>query len=174
MRTRGRKGEECGEHSVALKRYSNRADPDRLSTTFLIGREWTDIGLQKKEMENITTAILTDMITIVERIDAIPILAYLPRAREIAKDIAVTQDEEYMFSICRLNAKAKCFSTRPYFAEKIANGKTLPGDGNRGYLASYRREEQADPEEAKVSVREHLPRRHFAFHGYEYEFTGHC
>lgn len=96
-------------------------------------------GLQKKEMENITTAILTDMITIVERIDAIPILAYLPRAREIAKDIAVTQDEEYMFSICRLNAKAKCFSTRPYFAEKIANGKTFKSSGHwepAGHLAA--------------------------------------
>src|SRR6185436_9536823 len=36
-------------------------------------------GLQKKEMENITTAILTEMITLTESIHAIPVLAYLPR-----------------------------------------------------------------------------------------------
>ena len=87
-------------------------------------------GLQKKEMEHITTAILTDMITVTESIHAIPILAYLPRGREIAKNIAVTQDEAYMFSLCRLNQKAKCFSTRPYFAEKIAKGETFKSKGH--------------------------------------------
>ena len=80
-------------------------------------------GLQKKEMEDITTAILTDMISLIESIHAIPILAYLPRGREIGRDIAVTQDEAYMSSICQLNERAKCFSTRPYFAEKIAHGE---------------------------------------------------
>jgi hypothetical protein len=95
-------------------------------------------GLQKKEMEDITTAILTDMIRLIESIHAIPILAYLPRAREIAKDTAVTEDEAYMFSICKLNAKAKCFSTRPYFAEKIAKGETFKSGGHwepAGHLA---------------------------------------
>jgi len=87
-------------------------------------------GLQKKEMEDITTAILTDMIRLIESIHAIPILAYLPRAREIAKDTAVTEDEAYMFSICKLNEKAKCFSTRPYFAEKIAKGETFKSGGH--------------------------------------------
>jgi len=80
-------------------------------------------GLQKTEMEDVTTAILTDMIKLIESIRAIPILAYLPRGKEIAMDIAVTQDEAYMFSICQLNENAKCFSTRPYFAEKIAQGE---------------------------------------------------
>jgi hypothetical protein len=37
----------------------------------------------------------------------------------------VTQYETYMFSICQLHQKAKCFSTRPYFAEKIAKGATF-------------------------------------------------
>jgi hypothetical protein len=81
------------------------------------------LGLQKKEMEDITTAILMDLIRSIESIHATPILAYLPRGKEIAMDIAVTQDEAYMFSICQLNEKAKCFSTRPYFAEKIAQGE---------------------------------------------------
>jgi hypothetical protein len=87
-------------------------------------------GLQKKEMEDITTAILMDMIGLIESIHAIPILAYLPRGKEIAMDIAVTQDEAYMLSVCQLNAKAKCFSTRPYFAEKIAQGETFKSRGH--------------------------------------------
>ena len=45
-------------------------------------------------------------------------------------NIAVTDDEKYMFSICRLNPKAKCFSTRPYFAEKIAQGQTFKSGGH--------------------------------------------
>ena len=76
-------------------------------------------------MEEITTAILTDMISLIESIHAVPILAYLPRGKEIALDIDVTQDEAYLFSICHSNEKAKCFSTRPYFAEKIAQGENI-------------------------------------------------
>jgi len=96
-------------------------------------------GIQQKEMETITTAILTDMIHSIESIPAIPILAYLPRAREIANAVPVTPDEEYLFSICKLNPKAQCFSTRPYFAEKIANGETFKSSGHwepAGHLAA--------------------------------------
>jgi hypothetical protein len=88
------------------------------------------LGLQKRQMEEITTALLMELIRSVESIHAIPILAYLPRGREIAKEIAVTQDETYMFSICQLNKKAKCFSTRPYFAAKIAKGETFKSSGH--------------------------------------------
>ncbi len=87
-------------------------------------------GLQQREMEAITTAILMELIRSVESIHAIPILAYLPRGREIALDVAVTQDEKYMFSVCQLNERAKCFSTRPYFAEEIAKGKTFKSGGH--------------------------------------------
>jgi hypothetical protein len=87
-------------------------------------------GLQKTEMEEVTTAILTDMIQVIESIHAIPMLAYLPRGKEIAMDIAVTQDEAYMFSLCHSNENAKCFSTRPYFAEKIAQGEKFKSKGH--------------------------------------------
>ena len=87
-------------------------------------------GLQKTEMEEITTAILKEMISLIESIHAVPILAYLPRGKEIATDIAVMEDEAYMFSMCELNEKAKCFSTRPYFAEKIAKGETFKSRGH--------------------------------------------
>ena len=88
------------------------------------------LGLQQREMEKITSAILLELIRSAEIIGALPILAYLPRGKEIAMDIAVTDDEKYMFSICRLNPKAKCFSTRPYFAEKIAQGQTFKSGGH--------------------------------------------
>ena len=87
-------------------------------------------GLQKTEMEEVTTAILKEMIRLIESIHAVPILAYLPRGKEIATDIAVMEDETYMFSMCELNKKAKCFSTRPYFAEKIAKGETFKSRGH--------------------------------------------
>ena len=87
-------------------------------------------GLHKKEMEDVTTAILTDMIKSIENIHAIPILVYLPVGREISERTAVTQYETYMFSMCHLNGKAKCFSARPYFAEKIAKGETVKSKGH--------------------------------------------
>ena len=114
-------------------------------------------GLQKKEMEHITTAILTDMITVTESIHAIPILAYLPRGREIAKKTAVTQDEAYMFSLCQLNQKAKCFSTRPYFAEKIAKGETFKSKGHwepAGHLTVAQAIKHYLVEEGLVAVEE--------------------
>ena len=70
------------------------------------------------------------MISLIESIHAVPILAYLPRGREIATDTAVMEDEAYLFSLCKLNEKAKCFSTRPYFAEKIAKGETFKSGGH--------------------------------------------
>ncbi len=87
-------------------------------------------GLQKKEMETITTAILAEMIRLCDRIHAIPILVYLPRGREIGKRVAKTEDEKYMFSICESNKKAKCFSARPHFAEKIAQGERFKSGGH--------------------------------------------
>src|SRR5262249_62377985 len=47
-------------------------------------------------------------------------------------------DEKYLFSVCQLNEQARCFSTRPYFAEKIAKGETFKSGGHwepEGHLA---------------------------------------
>ena len=98
----------------------------------------TWLGLRDKEMEDITTAILTEMIKSIESVPAIPIVAYLPRAREIAMDTAMTRGEAYMFSMCKLNEKAKCFSVRRHFAEKIAKGEAFKSSGHwepGGHLA---------------------------------------
>ena len=98
--------------------------------SFMHHRVTTLFGLRDKEIEHTTTAILAEMIKVIESIHAIPILAYLPRSREIAMDVAVTRGETYMFSMCQLNEKAKCFSTRPHFAEKIAKGETFKSGGH--------------------------------------------
>ena len=90
----------------------------------------TVLGLRAKEIEHITTAILKEMIKVIESVPAIPVLAYLPRAREIASDIAMTPGEAYMFSMCQLNDKAKCFSTRPHFAEKRTKGAAFKSTGH--------------------------------------------
>ena len=98
----------------------------------------TLLGLRDKEIEDISTAILTEMIKLIDSVPAIPVLAYLPRAREIAMDIAMTRGEAYMFSMCQLHKKAKCFSTRPQFAKKIAKGQAFKSDGHwepPGHLA---------------------------------------
>jgi hypothetical protein len=88
------------------------------------------LGLQQREMEAITTALLLDLIRSAESIDAIPMLVYLPRAREIANDAAMLPEEKYLFSICQQNKKARCFSTRPHFADKIAQGQTFKSSGH--------------------------------------------
>jgi hypothetical protein len=77
---------------------------------------------KEKEMKNITTALLTEIITLTDRIHAIPIFVYLPPGGEISDRTALTQGEKFLFSMCETNGKVKCFSTRPAFAEKIAKG----------------------------------------------------
>jgi hypothetical protein len=97
------------------------------------------LGLREKETEDITSAILTAMIKLVDSVHAIPILAYLPRGREIAMDLAVTRGEAYMLTLCRLNEQAKCFSTRPHFAERKAKGEAFKSSGHwepAGHLAA--------------------------------------
>ena len=88
------------------------------------------LGIQQKQEETITAAILMELIRLADSIHAIPIFAYLPRSSEIAKDIALTEDEAFMFSLCQLNKKARCFSTRPRFAEKIARGQHFKSGGH--------------------------------------------
>ena len=81
-------------------------------------------------MQDITTAIVREMINVVESVHATLILEYLPRGREIALKTGKTEDEAYMFSICRADDKAKCFSTRPHFAQKIAEGTRFKAGGH--------------------------------------------
>ena len=69
----------------------------------------------------------------------------------------MTQDEAYMFSLCQLNQKTKCFSTRPYFAEKIAKGETFKSGGHwepAGHLAAAQAIKHYLVDEGLVTVEE--------------------
>jgi hypothetical protein len=81
-------------------------------------------------MANATTAILTNMIAVIESLHAIPILANLPIGGEISSTDAVTKSEAFMFSVCQSNKTAKCFSTRPHVAEKMATGRAFRSTGH--------------------------------------------
>jgi len=87
-------------------------------------------GIQKRQMRNITTAILTDMINVVVGIHAVPVFAYLPRGKEIGSRKTVTDEEAYLFSVCRASKKAKCFSVRPLFIDKRAKGERFKAGGH--------------------------------------------
>jgi hypothetical protein len=96
-------------------------------------------GLLVKEKENITTAILSEIIKLAESIHAIPIFVYLPSGHEIsARSTPLTSGEKYLFAVCQTNDTVRCLSTRPYFAQKMAEGVTFKKWGHwspAGHLA---------------------------------------
>lgn len=89
-------------------------------------------GRYQRDMEEITTAIVTNMIEAIRGAHAVPVLAYLPQGEEITSPAAVNDSEKYMFSLCQLNPSAECVSTRPRFAEKVANGEKFKLVGHWG------------------------------------------
>jgi hypothetical protein len=96
-------------------------------------------GLQEKREEEITTALLTEIIKLADSIHAIPIVAYLPARDEISVDTALMPGEKYLLAMCQTNDRVRCFSTRPYFAEKMTKGVTFKKGyghwGPAGHLA---------------------------------------
>jgi hypothetical protein len=88
-------------------------------------------GLRVRDSEAITKAILVEIAKVVESIRAIPVFAYLPGKGEISQ-MSTTAQEAYMFSVCREIGKARCFSTRPFFAQKLAKGETFKSKGHWG------------------------------------------
>jgi hypothetical protein len=125
-------------------------------------------GLQEKAMEEITTAIVTEMIRAATSIQAVPILAYLPRGKEITADIAMTEDEAFMFSLCQLNKTARCFSTRPRFAEKIARGEHFKPGGHwepAGHFTVAEATQRYLVEQGLVPVPGNLEAPHSPFEG---------
>ncbi|MBI5056916.1 MAG: SGNH/GDSL hydrolase family protein [Nitrospirae bacterium] len=96
-------------------------------------------GLLKKEQEEITAAILNEIIKVTDNINAVPVFVYLPSGNEITDKTRLTQDERFFFSMCQTNNKAKCFSLRPYFSEKITKGAAFNVHGHwgpEGHLAA--------------------------------------
>ena len=100
--------------------------------SFIIHKLKQSSGLYSKEEESITTAILTEIIAVADSIHAKPIFVYLPYGDEIFNPYSLTSGEDYLFTMCQKNDKVTCFSTRPYFAEKIAQGVSFKKEGHWG------------------------------------------
>ena len=87
-------------------------------------------GSYDEEVGTITTAILSEMIRTIEAMDAIPIFVYLPSPERFRDPAPITPAEAYLFSLCETGRNARCISTRPYFAAKIANGTIFREEGH--------------------------------------------
>ena len=75
-----------------------------------------------KDEEGLTARILDELIEVANRIQAIPMLTYLPVEEEITSHSLLTDGEQVLFALCQTNGKVRCFSARPSFAEAIAEG----------------------------------------------------
>lgn len=89
-------------------------------------------GLSSKEKDDITTAILTEIIKVADSIHAKPIFVYLPSGNEIFDPTILIPGEDYLFAMCETNDRVTCFSARPRFAEKIAKGVAFKKKGHWG------------------------------------------
>ena len=87
-------------------------------------------GAYAREQQEITTALLSEMVDVIKGIGASPIFVYLPPGWEISVASELTSGEEYLFSACRRIDSARCFSTRPRFAEKMAAGVVFKRRGH--------------------------------------------
>ena len=93
-------------------------------------------GEFREESEKITTAILTELTKVAVSIGATPIFTYLPSQEEITPVSLSTTDltlgEKFFFAMCQKIDQLKCFSTRPFFIEKMNKGITFKSHGHWG------------------------------------------
>jgi hypothetical protein len=122
-------------------------------------------GLYTREKEEMTTAILTEIAKVAENVEAIPVFAYLPSKYEISADSLLKTDltpgEKILFGMCRTNDKLSCFSTRPVFKEKIAQGVTFNTGGHwrpAGHLAAAEAIKRHLEDKRYLALRDNLER----------------
>jgi len=53
------------------------------------------------------------------------LFAYLPSGKEIFAHTFLMQSENYLLTMCQVNNRARYFSARPYFREKMTKGVTF-------------------------------------------------
>lgn len=87
-------------------------------------------GRYDREVELVTTALLSEMIRTIEALHAVPLFVYLPSPERFHDQAAITPAEAYLFNICQAHQNARCISTRPYFAAKIAKGVLFREEGH--------------------------------------------
>ena len=95
------------------------------------------LGLYGKEENKLTTAILTEIITLADSIHAIPIFVYLPTTTEIAVGDLLSPGEEYLFSVCEANDIVRYISTRSYFIEQLNKNVTFKKKGHWGPVGNF-------------------------------------
>lgn len=96
-------------------------------------------GWLEQQAQDVTAAILTELINTSDSVHATPIFVHLPTGTEIANrtGTSLTQAETFLFSICERNDKVRCISAWPHFAEKIAKGTIFESKwhlGPKGHL----------------------------------------
>jgi hypothetical protein len=88
-------------------------------------------GTQQKEMEEITTAIISEMVKEIRRIGAIPVLVYLPTGHEMDNPNIMGPGEPFLANYC-INHGVYYLSLRPRFLEKARNFIKLKTFGHYG------------------------------------------
>ena len=94
-------------------------------------------GLYEKEKDKLTTAILNEIITQSDSINAIPIFVYLPLIKEIAISDSITLGEKYLSNLCENNKNVNYFSARQYLIEQLTLGVTFKERGHWGSVGNY-------------------------------------
>ena len=87
-------------------------------------------GRHERQVQEITTRLLDDMVATIESVGAIPVLVFLPVEGEINDRDKLETGEEFLLSYCREKAVRYCFSSRPHFAEKIRQGVRFKPGGH--------------------------------------------
>lgn len=85
-------------------------------------------------MEELTRHILDEIAATAKKIGAIPIFVYLPKGQEITSRDTMVWEEEFFHSYCDEKDTTFCFSSRPYFSEKVKKGLQFKRKGHWGPL----------------------------------------
>jgi len=83
------------------------------------------LGLYSSDMDLITAAILEEMANTSAGIRADPVFFYLPAGGDIFAGPGLMPGEKYLFSVCEGIGTVECFSARPHFAARLAQGETF-------------------------------------------------
>ena len=89
-------------------------------------------GLYDKEKDDLTTAILTEIIAQADNIQAAPLFVYIPIIPEITSNDFMTPGEKYLSNVCKSSENVSYLSTRPYFMSKLKKGVTFKKSGHWG------------------------------------------
>ena len=97
------------------------------------------MGFKKEAEESVTTHIFNKIIEVTTSIHATPIFVYLPTITDITDAAPLPYGETFLFSFCKTNSQARCFSARPYFTVAAAQATIVTPGGHwepSGHLAA--------------------------------------